>query len=1033
MRILLVTHYYPPEFGAPQRRWQQLVREFRAAGHHVIVVTSPPHYPAGTLDPNLRRAYGPGTANWGEFGEYVIRTAYLPHRPDVVTRTADHLVAAADATRRILFRLGRADMRPDVVISTAPGIPSLFVGQAVSWLFGIPGIAEMRDAWPDLVTHMHVNSLAEEGKQNGIARCVHRLGALVKRVVHDGITRFQRLSTKVVTTTEGFAHVLEKRGVVAPVVIRNGVNLEQTAMVPPWQPHEGPLRVLYFGNKGRSQGLETLVEAAAIAQRRGTPLEVKIVGHGVAHDQLLELAEVLEAPVEVLDRVEAHRAREFYTWADTVVVSLKDWEPFEWTVPSKTYEILAVGRHITACVRGETARIVARSGAGDVIAPGDAKALADHFVRVVRYPELLDRRGLGRRWLVNKASMAFLSSSYLALLEEVVDRSRELPALGLTRSLVVRVARNVWVTAQVVARHLGEDPALFAVQVARRAPRGWGARAGAAVMNSCGRIPGGRGLAALGAFIAGDRARMSEAIAAAPGSNLAAEVAVLSDQFLPTAGARASTRARALWRSGALSEALAVLEGSHWPQDMALRARLASERRLLEPGMSLVNDELRGQAARVLAGWVPPGHSGTEHGGPERVLHVLTNSLPHTLSGYTMRSHAIVRAQQEAGMAVRAVTRVGYPLLVGKVLAKDVDLVDGVVYCRVLPWRLGSTMEERLRQQVLVLLTHVRTFNPTVLHTTTNYTNALVTRAVSELTGVPWVFEVRGLMEQTWAASKKTDAMRRAAIASEWYRCAAAREAELAQSAGAVVTLSHTMREELARRGVDARRVHIVPNSVNAELLTVRARPSKARRRLGLPADGFWVGAVSSLVDYEGFDTLICAVALARNAGHDVRILLAGDGVSRPELERVAEAEGIAEFCVFAGRVAKERARKYVLALDAVVIPRRDTPVTRHVPPLKPVEAMALGRPVIASDIPVLRELVTSVPCSFRGSDSAAPQAGVLVRPGQAQECADAIIRVMNDPELRAELLAAGNAIARARTWAAAVNTYSEVYKEARA
>ncbi len=66
MKILVVTHYYSPEYGAPQRRWRQLVREFRAAGHSVVVVTSPPHYPSGRLDSEMREKYGPGKSGWGE-------------------------------------------------------------------------------------------------------------------------------------------------------------------------------------------------------------------------------------------------------------------------------------------------------------------------------------------------------------------------------------------------------------------------------------------------------------------------------------------------------------------------------------------------------------------------------------------------------------------------------------------------------------------------------------------------------------------------------------------------------------------------------------------------------------------------------------------------------------------------------------------------------------------------------------------------------------------------------------------------------
>src|SRR5699024_6427659 len=87
-------------------------------------------------------------------GETVLRTAYLPHRADITSRTADHLIAAADAMRRLRRRFSRPGTRPDVIVATAPAIPTLMVGRALSLLWDVPLVVEMRDAWPDLVTHV---------------------------------------------------------------------------------------------------------------------------------------------------------------------------------------------------------------------------------------------------------------------------------------------------------------------------------------------------------------------------------------------------------------------------------------------------------------------------------------------------------------------------------------------------------------------------------------------------------------------------------------------------------------------------------------------------------------------------------------------------------------------------------------------------------------------------------------------------------------------------------------------------------------
>src|SRR5699024_9948121 len=207
----------------------------------------------------------------------------------------------------------------------------------------------------------------------------------------------------------------------------------------------------------------------------------------------------------------------------------------------------------------------------------------------------------------------------------------------------------------------------------------------------------------------------------------------------------------------------------------------------------------------------------------------LTNSLPHTQSGYSLRSHRILTALRAQGIESVALTRTGYPVMIGKLLAADEDVVDGIRYVRSLPAKLPQTQEERLLAEVDRALALVKEFRPHTLRATTNYQTALVARAVSAATGVPWVLEVRGLMEKTWIASHADDQEQRRAAASEKARTVALREAELASAAGTVVTLSDTMVAELADRGIEAGAVTVVPNGVDDALLDEHLTVADAR------------------------------------------------------------------------------------------------------------------------------------------------------------------------------------------------------------
>ncbi|HLR44177.1 MAG TPA: glycosyltransferase [Brevibacterium sp.] len=573
-----------------------------------------------------------------------------------------------------------------------------------------------------------------------------------------------------------------------------------------------------------------------------------------------------------------------------------------------------------------------------------------------------------------------------------------------------------------MVQHAVDDPALLVVQVTRRLPLAVRLRAGRVLRLGSSLLPGGRAAAALGAFMAGDRRDAEEMLLAGTrdgGSRLRGEVAVLlgrSDLVPPNAPAE--TRARAAWSVGDASEAVRILDSAGRGATTQAR-RLRSELAMLTSGFRLT--------ARREPGPTPE----RQEGEALRVLHLLTNSLPHTQSGYSLRSHNVLTALRDHGIESIALTRTGYPVMVGKLLCADEDVIDGIRYRRTLPARLGETPADRLEQEVDEALRVVREFRPHVLHATTDYRNVLVAQTVSAATGIPWVLEVRGLMEKTWIASLPSDALRDRAAGSEKLRRIAAIEGELARSASAVVTLSRTMAEVLHERGVAPQAITQVPNGIDASLLDEAMSPDQARSAVSadLPPDAFAVGAVSALVDYEGFDILLRAVARIigdESAPAHVRerlhVVLAGDGTAAPYLAELARDLDLEDRVLMPGRVPRAEARRWVQALDVVIVPRRDLEVSRTVTPQKPVEAMALGRPVVVSDLPALRETIT---------DSAGRLHGAIVPPDDPDALAATLVEALAANGGRGETLAAARQAAQERTWPVLMNRYELAYARA--
>ncbi|MGQ1836906.1 glycosyltransferase family 4 protein [Kocuria turfanensis] len=391
LRLLVLTHSFWPEHSPPQRRWSSLTRYLVPSGWDVSFLAPAPRF-RGAVE------QGGGLTIWGRergpLGETIHRVPYLSTGHGRVCKLADQLFTAAASTVRGLFT-GPSD----VILVTAPSLPLLATGWLLARLRGVPFVVEMRDAWPNLAEDANLVRSGGKSVINGVVEFVQNHADLV------------------VTVTEGFARTLRERGVRSVVTIRNGVVLGNTPrLLPPPQGRER-LEVLYLGNHGESQNLERLVEAAALV---GDRMRLTMVGQGSRKASLQELAARLDAPVRFLPPEYGSAVFERYAEADSVVVSLRDdWKSFDATIPSKTYEVLSVGRHITAIVRGEAARVFADAGEGDVVS-GRAADVARLWEGLIEDPARLRPRSSGRAWVAEHAEYSDLATRYDAHLRDLV-------------------------------------------------------------------------------------------------------------------------------------------------------------------------------------------------------------------------------------------------------------------------------------------------------------------------------------------------------------------------------------------------------------------------------------------------------------------------------------------------------------------------------------------------------------------------------------------------------------------------------------
>jgi len=361
MRILLVTHYFPPETGAPQARLSALAATWAADGDTVTVLTGMPNHPTGVVPPGYRGAI---RRRERRDGYRVLRTwVYATPNQGIARKTLGHLSFMISSVL-----LGwRTSGRADVVVVSSPTFFSIGAAWLLARLKGARLVVEVRDLWPAIFVELGVLT------SRGLIGLLERL-ELAAYAAADAV----------VVVSDGFRANLIGRGVPPGKVhtIRNGVTLGQfnpdSAASPAVRARlgarPGDCLVLYLGTHGISQALPAVADAAA--RLDGEPIVFAFVGEGADKPRLRSRVHELGlANVSLHPGVPHSDVPALLAAADICLAPLRFVPLFVTFIPSKIFEYLAAGRAVIGAVAGEAAQILREAGAA-VVPPEDSDALA---------------------------------------------------------------------------------------------------------------------------------------------------------------------------------------------------------------------------------------------------------------------------------------------------------------------------------------------------------------------------------------------------------------------------------------------------------------------------------------------------------------------------------------------------------------------------------------------------------------------------------------------------------------------------------
>lgn len=329
----------------------------------------------------------------------------------------------------------------------------------------------------------------------------------------------------------------------------------------------------------------------------------------------------------------------------------------------------------------------------------------------------------------------------------------------------------------------------------------------------------------------------------------------------------------------------------------------------------------------------------------KNMLYVAASCLPFHISGYTARTHEILKSLYAADYKIKAFTRPGYPWDREDSLAEpaaDSLEWDGVIYNhsrRPTRWKLAA-------HYAIMASRVIRKFAQENqigrIHAASNHINALPALLAARSLGIPFQYEIRGLWELTRAARVP------AYGGSPAFKMGLALEEYVAARADSVFVISRQLGLYAKKNWrIDENKIKLLPNCVNIE----RIKPLP-----GVEVEPDLIGYAGSLLSYEGLDILLRAMAILRSKNRYLRLMLIGDGEAREELMALAKKLDLQSQVSFLGRMDPEAARAKLARASLVCLPRKAFEVCKIVTPLKLVEALAMGKPVICSDLPVFKD-----------------------------------------------------------------------------
>ncbi|MBF0446561.1 MAG: glycosyltransferase, exosortase A system-associated [Magnetococcales bacterium] len=395
------------------------------------------------------------------------------------------------------------------------------------------------------------------------------------------------------------------------------------------------------------------------------------------------------------------------------------------------------------------------------------------------------------------------------------------------------------------------------------------------------------------------------------------------------------------------------------------------------------------------------------------ILHVLDHSLP-LQSGYTFRTRSILLQQHKLGFKTQQVT--GLRHACGGV---EKEVVSGLNFYRtksatgffskvpvIQQWVAIKALQARIEELVA-------SKKPDIIHAHSPALNGVAAVLAARRFGIPVVYEIRAFWEDAAVSHGTSRSWGPRYLLTRWL------ESWVIKQAQAVTTICAGLRQEIIGRGTSPNKITIIPNAVDFKnFSSPPALPDNFAQKVGVAGKKV-LGFIGSFYGYEGLELLILAMVKICQERKDVVLLLVGGGAEEAKLKAQVQELNLAKNIIFTGRVEHEQVPLYYQLVDIFIYPRLAIRLTDLVTPLKPLEAMASSKLVLASDVGGHKELIQD------------GKTGYLFTAGSKDDLAAKVLQLLsNETDWPTIHKQAQSYVKEERNWQKSVANYVSVYQQ---